>query len=113
MVSRLKPVILNFDDLFMKYELHLIRRFIEGRCEPQSISNSVLSYSKTQNGSIQFFRALESIIINKQEEFSPQELSNIIYSYHKSENAKTDPLLLDLRNIVVKNLHKYKPMEMC
>ena len=34
MVSRLKPVILNFDDLFRKYELQLIKKFIEGNPVP-------------------------------------------------------------------------------
>ena len=26
-ISKLKPIVLNFDDIFMKYEVHLIKRF--------------------------------------------------------------------------------------
>jgi hypothetical protein len=48
-ISRLKPIILNFDDLFQKYEIHLIRKFLDGggMVPGQSISNTVLAYSKT------------------------------------------------------------------
>ena len=56
---------------------------------------------------------MEGIILAKKEHMKPQELSNIIYSYHKSENAMVDPLLLDLRDTVVANLHRYKPVELC
>lgn len=45
-VSRLKPVILNFDDLFEKLELSLIKRF-NTEVDPQAISNTLLSYSKS------------------------------------------------------------------
>ena len=99
--------------MFKKYELELIKKFHDGRFSTQSLSNSILSYSKTQNGSLQFFQALEGIILAKKEHMKPQELSNIIYSYHKSENAMVDPLLLDLRDTVVANLHRYKPVELC
>ena len=108
------PLILNFDDIFKKYELQLVKRFeAEVNYSTQSVANSILAYSKTQNGSVQFFRILEGVIIREANRFSPQELSNIVYSYHKSENAQTDPLLLDLRQAVMDQLHTYKPVELC
>ena len=57
-------MILNFDDLYQKYELQLVKRF-EGMdtVSTQSVANSILAYSKTQNGSVVFFRTLEGIII--------------------------------------------------
>lgn len=45
--SKLKPVILNFDDLFKKYELQLIKRFETGEVSTQSIANTILAYSKS------------------------------------------------------------------
>jgi hypothetical protein len=59
-----KPIILNFDDLFKKYELQLVKKFeMPNGATSQSISNAILSYSKTQNGSLIFFRILEGVII--------------------------------------------------
>ena len=50
-ISRLKPIILNFDDLFRKYELQIVKRFDAETVDGQTISNVVLAYSKSQNGS--------------------------------------------------------------
>ena len=63
--GRRKPLILNFDDLFKKYELQLVKKFESGEHSTQSIANSILAYSKTQNGSVIFFRILEGIISTK------------------------------------------------
>ena len=64
--SRGKSIMFNFDDLFKKYELQLIKKFEAlDQTSPQSISNSILAYSKTCNGSVLFFQMLESIIYNK------------------------------------------------
>ena len=90
-----------------------MKKFDLEEVDGQTISNAILAYSKSHNGSKQFFRALESTIIKNSHKMSPQELSNTIYSYHKSENASVDPLLLDLRNVVVESIHKYKPVELC
>lgn len=108
-----KPIILNFDDLFKKYELELVKKFEMPGVSTQSISNAILAYSKTQNGSVIFFRILEAVIIKHANMFSPQELANIVYSYHKSENAAVDPLLLDLRPTIMEKLHTFKPVELC
>lgn len=62
--GRKKPIILNFDDLFKKYELQLVKRFESDEpVSSQSISNSILAYSKTQNGSTVFFRVLEGVVL--------------------------------------------------
>lgn len=112
-VSRLKPIILNFDDIFRRYELLIIKRFDQEGATPQSISNTLLAYSKTQNGSQQFFRAMESFVLQKARQFSSQELANIIYTYYRADNALTDPLLIDLRPIVMQTIESYKPVELC
>lgn len=58
-VSQGKPIILNFDDLFTDLELPIIMKLdqsLPGSVgDPQSISNFVLAYAKSQNGSTQFF----------------------------------------------------------
>ena len=58
--SQGKPVMLNFDDLFTELELPIIKRLdqtlhISEMCDPKGISTLVMSYGKTQNGSVQFF----------------------------------------------------------
>ena len=55
LASKHKPIILNFDDIFKKYELQLVKKLEAPGVKPQSISNTILSYSKSQNGSIPFF----------------------------------------------------------
>jgi len=100
-ISKLKPIILNFDDLFKLLELSLIKKFDSDRIDGQSLGNTILAYSKTQNGSVQFFQALESIVLKNVHLLGTQELSNIIYSFHRSENARADPFLLDIRSKVV------------
>ena len=54
-ISSAKPGILNFDDLFAELELPIIMKMDQqlpaGAVDPQSIANTVLAYSKTQNGS--------------------------------------------------------------
>jgi hypothetical protein len=72
-----------------------------------------LAYSKTQNGSSVFFRALESTILNNVDLLDSQNLSNIIYSYHCSTNAITDPFFIDIKPAVMRILHKMNPVELC
>ena len=113
-ISRLKPIILNFDDLFRKFELSIIKKFDQdSKLDGQAIANAVLSYSKTQNGSVEFFRAIEGVVLANYQLMSPQELSNVLYSFQKSENAVPDVLLEQLEDYVVENLARYKPIELC
>lgn len=92
-ISKYKPVILNFDELFRKLELQLVKKFDVGKSiSGQDIAITLTSYSKSQNGTVQFWQAFESIIIKNQHKLSPQELSNIIYTYWKAENAVPESL---------------------
>ena len=70
-ISKFKPIILNFDDLFMRYELQIVKRFDLEDIDGQTVSNAILAYSKSQNGSKQFFRALESTILANCHKMSP------------------------------------------
>lgn len=62
-IQKLKPVILNFDDVFRTLEISFIKKFDNELVDGQSLANTVLAYSKTANGSKTFFRALEGIIL--------------------------------------------------
>lgn len=112
-IQKLKPIILNFDDVFMTLELTLVRKFDTENFDGQSLANTILAYSKTQNGSVTFFRALESVILQNVDLLDTQNLSNIVYSYWRSENAKADPFLLDVKPAVMRMLHKMIPVELC
>ena len=46
-ISRLKPVILNFDDLFKTMELSFVKKFESGGVVGQDISNTLIAYSKS------------------------------------------------------------------
>jgi len=63
-----------------------------GGADPQSISNTIWAYSKSQNGSEQFYRIMEQHIIKHKDEFNCQELANLLYSYFKAEYATSDVL---------------------
>lgn len=108
-------MILNFDDLFRKLELSFVKKFDSesARTSGQDIAITLTSYSKSQNGSIQFWQAFETIIINNQHKLSTQELSNCIYSYWKAENAEAFHLYEALKPLVKAKLHKMKPVELC
>ena len=62
-ISLAKPILLNFDSLFEELELPIIMKLDQGISDPQSIANCVSAYSKSQNGSEEYFRALEPHII--------------------------------------------------
>ena len=72
-INSFKPGLLNFDDLFSELELPLIMKMDQdpAKVDPQSISNSILAYSKAQNGSEQFFMAMESYILHNKDKLSP------------------------------------------
>lgn len=63
-ISRLKPVILNFDHLYKSLELSFVRKFDSGHANGQDISNTLIAYSKSQNGSRQFWQAVEGTVVN-------------------------------------------------
>ena len=46
-ISADKPILLNFDGVFREMELSIIMKMDQGEQDPQSISNSILAYSKS------------------------------------------------------------------
>ena len=69
-VSVGKPILLNFDDLFTQLELSIIMKLDKGLGDPQSIAHSILAYAKCQNGSTQFYQAMEKHIIAFKDKFN-------------------------------------------
>jgi len=65
----------HFDPLFDELELTIVKKLDNEGGDPQSIANIVLAYSKTQNGSEEFFYAMESHIINNAHRFNGAELA--------------------------------------
>ena len=112
-IRKLKPITLNFDDVFHDLEIAFVKKFDNDPLDGQSLANTILAYSKTQNGSATFFRALESTILNNVEALDSQNLSNIIYSYYCSNNASTDPFYVDIKPAVMRLLPKMNPVELC
>lgn len=64
-ISKLKPVILNFDSLYKTIEISIVKKFDAGMANGQDIGNTMVAYSKSQNGSQQFWQAIESTVINQ------------------------------------------------
>jgi len=108
------PKNFNFDEFFMNYELNIISCLTshQNRIDPQSISNIVLAYCKTQNGSSDFYYALQNYIIEMKDEFSYQELANIIYSYANNKTCN-ERLLEEFHDDILFKIKKFKPMELC
>ena len=69
-----------------------------------------MAYSKCQNGSVQFFQAMEKHVLAFKEQFNSQELANILYSYGKNPNCNKE-LLKDLEGTVRTKVFDSKPKE--
>lgn len=54
-ISKRKPVILNFDKLYKSLELTFVKKFAGEGSKGQDIAMVLMSYSKSQNGSVQFW----------------------------------------------------------
>lgn len=106
--------IYNFDEFLSKLEVPLIDTLIKykNKLDHQSISNIILAYCKTQNGSEEFYRILQEIVYNMKESFTKQELANIIYSYANNPTC-TEKILELLQDEVMKNIHAFQPKELC
>lgn len=107
---------LNFDDLFTDMELPIIQKLDQilhntNLSDPKGIASVVMAYSKTQNGSVQFYQAMEKHIIACKDKFSSFDLTNIVYSYSKSESANKD-VLVDLEPKVFELIPKANTLEM-
>eukprot|EP00347_Sterkiella_histriomuscorum_P005962 403354597 len=110
-VSVDKPIILNFDDLFTQLELPIIMKLDKGEGDPQSIANTILSYTKCQNGSVQFYQAMEKHIIAYKDKFNSMEIANILYSYQKSKECSKE-ILKDLEDTTINLMSVSQPKEL-
>ena len=72
----------------------------------------MLAYSKSENGSAQFFRAMERFVLRHKDALAPQELANVVYSYAMTEHA-SEELLKNLRQAVRAKMHRMRPEELC
>lgn len=89
----LKSNLFNFDEYFSILELEIIKKLSKFTLDSQSASNIILSYSKTQNGSLEFFKIFEEIIFKIKEQLKPCDLAIILYSY--SNNANCDDKIFE------------------
>jgi hypothetical protein len=97
-----------------KLEVKIIEKMMKNLkgVDAQSLSNIVLSYAKTQNGSEEFYRLLEDIISKKADMLKPQDIAIIIYSYGNNPNC-TEKILEILQDLVKKNIYKFLGKELC
>jgi hypothetical protein len=104
----------NFNDFLTKIEVDIIDKFVRNKSaiDTQSLSNVVLAYCKTQNGSEEFYRILQELIYEKCESLTYQDLAVIIYSYANNPNCNEKILIL-LEDRVKRGCHKFKTKELC
>jgi hypothetical protein len=115
-VSHGKPVMLNFDDLFSEMELPIIQKLDQilhnpTLTDPKGVASVVMAYSKTQNGSVQFYQAMEKHVLACKDKLSSYEIANIVYSYSKSSSADKE-LLVNLEGKVAEVLNKANTQEL-
>jgi hypothetical protein len=115
-VSHGKPVMLNFDDLFSEMELPIIQKLDQilhnpSLTDPKGVASVVMAYSKTQNGSVQFYQAMEKHVLACKDKLSSYEIANIVYSYSKSSSADKE-LLVNLEGKVAEVLNKANTQEL-
>jgi hypothetical protein len=72
------------------------------------VANFIQAFSKSQNGSTEFYQAMEKHVLANREKFKSQELANIIYSYHKSPDSSKE-ILKDLESTVLERLPACNP----
>jgi hypothetical protein len=104
----------NFNDFLSKIEVDIIDKLIKfkEKVDTQSLSNIVLAYCKTQNGSEEFYRILQEMIYEKQNLLTYQDLAVVIYSYANNPNCNEKILLL-LEDRIKRDCHKFKTKELC
>lgn len=108
------PQIYNFDEFFSKLEEQIISKISKQikQLTAQDVSNIILAYCKTQNGSEEFYRILQEIVIDMKMMLKPQDVAVIMYSYANNPTC-TEKIIENLEDVVRKNIAIYKPKEIC
>jgi hypothetical protein len=108
------PRVYNFNDYMTKLEVKIIDMMVKNPkgIDGQTLSNIVLSYAKTQNGSEEFYRLLSDIISNKIDLLKPQDIAIILYSY-ANNTLCTEKILEVMQDVVKKNMFRLLGKELC
>ena len=103
----------NFDEFLVKLEEPIIQKISQFRktITSQDITNIILAYCKTQNGSEEFYRLLQEVVVGMKSLLSPQDVAVVLYSYSNNPTCN-EKVLEDLEEVVKSNLSKYKPKEL-
>jgi hypothetical protein len=108
------PEVYNFTEFFNKLEEVIILKISKHRnqIKTQDITNIILSYCKTQNGSEEFYRILQNLILIMQSQLTSQDLAVVLYSYANNPTC-LEKLLEDLEEKVRLEMKSFKPKELC
>jgi len=108
------PEIYNFSDFLNKLEEKIILKIAKYRknITAQDVTNIIIGYTKTQNGSEEFYRILQEIVISMKDHLKPQDIAVIIYSYANNPNCN-EKILEVLEEVVKGSINKFLPKEIC
>lgn len=115
--TMLKPKEFVFNDLFLDFENILVKSIIKTKLEnistfidSLSFTEIILSYSKTQNGSKEFYSFLSQIVEHLNIK-SIDHLSTIVYSVSNNINCD-EVILVKLVDNIIEGIDKSKPKEL-
>lgn len=108
------PTVYNFDEFFDKMEVNIIEKIEKNRhnLKPLDVTNIILAYCKTQNGSEEFYRIFQEIAFSFRNALKTQDIAIIIYSYGNNDRCNEKILTL-FEDTISHNLKFFKPKELC
>ena len=107
------PKIYNFNTVFTELEEKIILQIKTSKIiQPLDLTNIVLAYSKTQNGSEEFYRIIQDYLIDLKDKLKPQDLAIVIYSYANNPNCN-EKILEVVEENIYPILHLCKGKEIC
>ena len=108
------PLAYNFGEFFTKLEDRIVATIEKQKknITTQDITNIVIAYCKTQNGSEEFYRIIQEILITMKDLLKTQDVAVIIYSFANNANCNEKILEILEENIKVK-INKFLPKELC
>jgi hypothetical protein len=108
------PQVYNFSEFFNKLEEKIILKIAKYKknLTSQDITNIILAYSKTQNGSEEFYRIIQEIVISMKDHLKTQDMAVVIYSYSNNPNCN-EKILEVLEDTVKSTINKFLPKELC